>query len=107
MRFQAKILKSTLTYCILAAACLMAVSACSPPPVKVPVETMFSFNEELRDLLLAKTGTLAISSINHAIYKKTHEYELVGVDAELERRPATEGEGIMIVSVVFVKYKGS
>lgn len=68
---------------------------------------MFSLSEEMEKMLISRTGALSIANINESVYKNTTDYELVGVTAEMNRRSNTKGEGIMHVSVAFVRYKNT
>lgn len=68
---------------------------------------MFSLNKNMEKIIISRNGAVSIANINESVYKNTTDYELVGVSAELNRRGNTKGEGIMHVSVVFVRYKNS
>jgi hypothetical protein len=83
------------------------IVSCSTQKKSLADGKMFVLNEEMAGMLLSKTGTVSISSINESVYKKTTEYEIVGVDAELNRHQDAKGESLMHVKVAFIRYNKS
>lgn len=81
--------------------------SCSPAAKVTHDVRMFVLNDEMTRMLISDTGTVSIADINEFVYRKTTDYELVGIDAELNRYPDTKGEGIMHVKVAFIRYNKS
>lgn len=81
--------------------------SCSQPPEEIHDVRMFVLTKEMTRMLISKTGTISIDNINEFVYKKTADYELVGVTAEMNRNPDTKGESIMHVRVAFIRFKNS
>jgi hypothetical protein len=94
-------------YCLMVFSAAVFLFACSSKKQEPNHVEMVDMNPALEKILIERTGTTSIASINEFVYKKTVSYELVGVQAEMNRRADTKGESIMHINVAFIRYKSS
>jgi len=93
--------------CLIIFAASVFLFACSSKKQEPNHVEMFDMNPALEKILIDRTGTASIATINEFVYKKTVNYELVGVKAEMNRRAETKGESIMHINVALIRYKSS
>ncbi len=100
-------MKIPILQCLMNSCAAVWLVACSSRNEEPHQVEMFGINPGLEKMLLERTGTASIARINEFVYKRTADYELAGVNAEMNRRPETKGESIMHVAVAFIRYDQS